>query len=110
MTHLPKDQNDNVIPALALRPSGAHQISAAGTAARNSTAFAATTRVVGLYATVPVYIATGGATVTATTSDHYFPAGIYYDIAIGGDVSAHDTHLSALAVSDSGTLYISEKE
>jgi hypothetical protein len=48
--------------------------------------------------------------VTATESDHYFPQGVYYDLAIGGGKTAHYTHVAALRVSSDCTLYISEKE
>ncbi|MCB1558179.1 MAG: hypothetical protein KDJ50_04580 [Alphaproteobacteria bacterium] len=83
---------------------------AAGIAsARNATAFASDTQIISVYATVPVYIRFGDATVTATTSDHFFPAGFYYDFAIGGDGVAHKTHMAVLRQSTDGTVYISEK-
>lgn len=109
-TLLPQDFDNNVIPALRLRASGAHSITASGSSARNSTAFDADTRVIGVYATVPVYINFGNSSVTATSSTHYFPAGIYYDFAIGGGQTGHYTHLAVLQVSSGGTVYISEKE
>ncbi|MCB1783007.1 MAG: hypothetical protein KDI13_03355 [Alphaproteobacteria bacterium] len=85
-------------------------MAASATAARNATAFDAGTRIVSLYASVPVYVKFGGSTVTATSSDHYFPEGIYYDLAIGGERAAHYTHVSVLRVSSDGDVYISEKE
>jgi hypothetical protein len=109
-TILPRDSNDNVIPALRLRDGGAHVISASGTSARNITAFNADTRIVSLYTSSPVYLKFGDSSVTATSSDHYFPADVYYDVSIGGDKMAHYTHIAALAVSASGSVYISEKE
>ncbi len=109
-TLLPQDQNDNPIPALRMKNSGAHSISVSASSTRNSNAFAENTRVVSIYADTPIYIAFGDSSVTATTSDHFFPAGIYYDVAIGGDKSAHYTHIATLQVSESGNLYISEKE
>ncbi len=108
-TLLPRDSDDNIIPALRLG-AGAHQVSATGTSARNATAFNADTRVVSVYATQPVTIKFGDSSVTATNTSHYFPAGVYYDFAIGGGHTAHNTHLAVLAVSASGTVYISEKE
>lgn len=108
-TLLPTDQNNNPIPALRLKDGGAHQIAAGSTSARNSTAFDSGTQVVSIYATVPVYLRFGNASVTAATTDHYFPSGIYYDIAIGGDGSAHHTHLAVLRESSDGTVYISER-
>lgn len=109
-TLLPLDNRDQPIPAMRLKTAGAHTIAASGTAARNATAFDADTRVISIYATVPVYLKFGDNTVTATNAAHYFPSGVYYDFAIGGGASGHYTHVSALAVSSSGSVYISEKE
>ena len=110
-TLLPKDADNNVIPALRLRDGGAHALTVTGVAARNVTAFDDDTKVVSVYATVPVYMKFGDAGVTATTADHYFPAGVYYDIAITGGSSkgAHDTYVSVLRFDEDGTVYISEK-
>lgn len=109
-TLMPQDSNDNPIPALRLKQGGAHTITVSASSAKNAAAFDASTRIVSLYSDVPVYIKCGDSSVTATTGDHYFPAGLYYDIAIGGENSAHYTHIAALQVSSGGTLYISEKE
>ncbi|HRQ60745.1 MAG TPA: hypothetical protein PLO23_04440 [Alphaproteobacteria bacterium] len=111
MTILPLDSNKNPIPALRLKSSGgAHAITTSGSSARNSTAFAAGTRVISLYATQDVYVRLGGASVTAANTDHFFPAGTYYDIAVGGDETGHATHIAAIQVSTGGMLYVSEKE
>lgn len=109
-TLMPTDINDNAIPALRLRASGAHAIAAGAASARNTAAFNAETRVVSLYATVPVYVKFGNSAVTATASDHYYPAGLYYDFAVGGDQSGHYTHVAVLRASSDGTVYVSEKE
>lgn len=109
-TLLPQDSNDNPIPALRLRQNGAHSVVVGVASARNATALDAGTQIVSLYSDTPVYIAFGDATVTASASDHYFPANTYYDLSIGGDHSAHYTHIAVLQVSSAGTLYISEKE
>lgn len=109
-TFLPKDSNENIIPALRLKASGAHSISVGASTARNSTGFNAATRVVSLYSDVACYVKFGDNTVTATSSDHYFPAGLYYDIAVGGGDTGHYTNVAVLRVSENGTLYISEKE
>jgi hypothetical protein len=84
MTYMPVDLNNVSIPALALRAGGAHKISASTTSARNTVAFHKGTRVVSVYASEPVYIAFGGADVTASNTGHYFPAGVYYNFSIGG--------------------------
>ncbi|MEM6781859.1 MAG: hypothetical protein AAF569_08350 [Pseudomonadota bacterium] len=111
-TLLPKDADNNIIPALRLKDDCAHTIAVTGTSARNSVAFATTTKVISLYATGPVYVRLGDASVSATAADHYFPAGVYYDIAISGgaDQTAQDTYIAALQADSSCTLYISEKE
>lgn len=112
-TLLPKDADNNVIPALRLRSDGgAHTIAATAASARNFTAFSAGTKVVSVYATGAVYLRFGGGSITATVTDHYFPQGIYYDFAIsGGDAKGpHNTHLAVLAAGSNCTVYVSEKE
>lgn len=110
MTTLPRDSDNTPIPALRLKPSGAHSINASGTTARNATAFDTDTRVISVYSTTPIYMTFGDNTVTATASDHYFPAGLYFDYAIGGDKTLHTQHIAVLAESGTGTVYISEKQ
>ena len=74
-------------------------------------AFDADTKVISVYASVPVYLKMGDVGVSATTSDHYFPAGVYYDFAIEGAASVHYSHIAALRADGvDGTVYISEKE
>lgn len=109
-TLLPQDQNDNPIPALRLKSGGAHKVSAGASSTNNATAFNENTKIIGLYADAPVYIAFGNSSITATTDDHFFPAGIYYDVSIGGDHSAHYSHIAVLQAAGSGTVFISEKE
>lgn len=111
-TLLPKDADNNAIPALRLRDNGAHALNVGTTSTSNSTAFDEGTKVVSLYTTVPVYISFGGANVTATSSDHYFPAGVYYDIALSGGSGkgAHHDYIAVLRAEEDGVLYISEKE
>jgi len=109
-TFLPQDSNDNPIPVLGLKPSGAHEIAATTSgSARNATPLDAATRVVSLYTEEAVYVRFGDATASASATDHYFPAGVYYDFALGGDTTAHNTHIAVRAVSASGNVYISEK-
>ncbi len=110
-TLMPTDDNNNPIPALRLRAgAGAHAIAATASSARNTNAFDGGTQIVSLYATVPVYVRFGSSSVSATSSDHYFPAGIYYDFAIGGEGAAQYTHVAVLrADTTSGMVYVSEK-
>src|SRR5262249_10333321 len=109
-TLMPQDANQFPIPALRLKQGGAQSIAAGSSSARNSVAFAADTRVVSVYATVPVYVHFGDSTVTAPSSSHFFPHGVYYDFSIGGNEQAHYDHIAVLQVSSAGTVYISEKE
>ncbi len=109
-TLLPIDSDNNPIPALRLKNNGAHSINVSATSARNSVAFDTNTKIVSLYATVPVYLALGDNTASATSADHYFPAGVYYDIAIGDERSGQATHIAAIRAEGDGTLYISEKQ
>jgi len=109
-TLLPTDSDNNVIPAVRLKDGGSHSVSVTDTTARDSDAFDAGTRIVSLYATGAVYIKFGDSGVEATASDHYFPAGVYYDFAIGGGRVDQYTHVAALRVSSDCALYISEKE
>lgn len=111
MTMLPIDADLNPIPALRLKVTGgAHSVAATAASARNATAFNDATRVVSVYATGPVYLRFGGSTVTAAATDHYFPAGVYYDFAIGGDKVGHFSNLAVLRAETDCTVYISEKE
>ncbi len=109
-TFLPQDSNDNPIPALRFKNGGSHSISAGGVSARNATAFADGTRIISVFATAPIYMKFGDAGVSATSADHYFPAGVYYDLSIGGDNTAHYEHIAVLAVDGAATVYVSEKE
>ncbi len=108
-TILPTDENNNPIPALRLRDGGAHKINATGVSSRNAVAFSSETRVISVYATAGVFIRFGASNVTATNTDHYFPAGVYYDIAIGGEEAKQYTHISVIRDMADGVLYISEK-
>ncbi len=109
-TILPKDAENLPLPALRLKDGGAHTINVSSSSARNSVAFSADTRVISLYATGPIHVKFGGSTVTAAASDHYFPAGVFYDVAIGGGKTGHLTHVAALRADTDCILYISEKE
>lgn len=109
-TILPKDSENIPIPALRLKDGGAHTITVTSSSSRNSTAFSVDTRVVSVYATGPVYLKFGSSSVTAASTDHYFPAGVYYDVATGGGKSGRFTHVAAIRAEQDCKLYISEKE
>jgi len=109
-TLMPTDANNNPIPALRLKQDGAHQIAASSSSTRNAIAFDAMTEIISIYATVPIYIRFGNAAVVAQATDHYFPAGIYYDLAIAADDQGRATHIAIMRAGDTdGSVYISEK-
>jgi hypothetical protein len=110
MTSLPKDSDNNTIPALRLRAGGSHAIAVTATSARNAAPFTSFCRVVSLYATGPIFLRFGNSSVTATTSDHYFPGGVYYDMAIQGSKTSQNTYVAAVRAEGDCTLYVSEKE
>jgi hypothetical protein len=112
-TLLPVDEDSNPIPAMRLRPGGAHTISATAVSARNAIAFDEATKVVSLFATGPVYVRFGADSVMAATTDHYFPQGLYYDFAVSGgefNKSPRHTHVAVKAADTDCTVYISERE
>lgn len=110
MTSMPKDSDNYPIPALRLRPAGAYALNVTASSTRNATPFSTGAKVVGLYATGPVFLRFGNSAVTATSTDHYFPGGVYYDMAIAGDKEARHDYVAALRAESDCTLYISEKE
>lgn len=106
---MPLDDMDNVMPALAFKADGAHKITSTGAAVKNAAAFDERTSIVSLYATAPVFISFGDATVVAINADHYFPAGVYYDVAIGDGRKNHTPYISIIAEDADAIVYISEK-
>ncbi len=110
-TQLPTDENGHPIPALRFMPAGAHVLTVGATSTRVGP-FNAKTRVISIFATGPVFLSSGDATVVAASSDHFFPAGTYYHASLGGDLQGRDRHgyLAALRADSDCTLYISEKE
>lgn len=111
-TLLPKDADNHLIPALRLKPGGAHHLEAADISIRNQAAFDIDTKVVAVYATGPVYMRFGDEDVGADENDHFYPAGLYYDFAIsgGGTKASHHSHLAVLAAGAPCFVYVSEKE
>ncbi len=111
-TLLPKDADNNIIPALRLRDSGAHSLNVGGSSVRNIIPFSDETKIISVYASAPIFLKFGDESVAAASSDHYFPGGVYYDIALtgGNGKGAHHAYVSALRAEGDCTLYISEKE
>jgi hypothetical protein len=108
-TFLPRDDDYQPIPALRLKAGGAQALGAGAVSVR-SAAFDPATRVVGLYATGPVFVRTGDASVTAGPGDHFFPEGFYYDLSLGDARQGRHSHLAVLSADADCILHLSEKE
>ena len=109
VTVLPRDVDDRVIPALRLRPGAAQTVAVTSASARPATAFNTETRVISLYATVPMFVRLGDNTVTAAATDHFLPAETYLDIAVGGGKVTQYGYVAFIRASSDGTVYVSEK-
>lgn len=109
-TFLPRDDDFAPIPALRLKPDGAHALPLSGASIRNAAAFAPRTRVIAVTATAAAFIRTGGDDVTATAADHYLPAGVYLYLSLGDDRQGAHRWLAALEAEGGGELHISELE
>lgn len=110
-TFLPRDDDYNPIPALRLKPDGAHSVSIGDTAARNAAAFAPGTRVIAVHSDVPCHLRTGDEAVTAGTGDHVLPAGTYLYLSLGDGRQSRHSHIAVLAADSlPGTLHVSEME
>ena len=108
-TLLPIDANNYPLQVMRLRPGFAQSVAVTSTSARNASAFDSETRVVGLYATVAMFVRFGGNTITAAVTDHYIPADTYMDISVAGDDTQSFSYVAAIRAATDGTLYISEK-
>ncbi len=107
---MPFDDNLNPIPVLRFKQGGAHRIDAGDASQRNLIPFDQQTRVIGIFATGPIFLATGSDNVTATVEDHFFPENVYYDLALGDGQRPCHSHLAVIAASGPCVVYISEKE
>jgi len=108
----PRDDGNEAIPVLGLRPGGGHQVPFDGTA-NTSPQISNSVRVVTLHSNVDCYVETGGASVTAnTTQGHFLPASIPFDISLGADneASKNARYVSVVSTSAEGILHISERE
>jgi hypothetical protein len=117
---MPLDDNSQAVPCITLRDGKAHKItSATSAAAKNTTPFDEETVVISIYATSAVWIKflNSPDDEPATANDHYYPAGVYYNFHLGGQVGdayadqrPNKKYISVLGVDGTGTVYISECE
>ncbi|WP_042694399.1 hypothetical protein [Azospirillum sp. B506] len=108
-TLMVRDDNGIPLPVLRLRPDGAHRL-AVTTDSGTIGPFPDEIRVISLYADGPVYLRTGRADVSASQTDHFLPAGLYLDLALGPAGPGRHSHLAAISPSGHCTLYVSERE
>lgn len=111
-TRMPRDDNSQSIPVLRFRTGGAQKVSINSSSA-SSISIPAGTRVITLICSVNAYFETGLEGVVATSSSHYIPAGLPFDMALGSDLSDTDgyhSNISIIADSTSGVAFISERE
>jgi len=109
---MPNDDQGQLIPVLGFKQGGAHSKTITSSAA-NATTVASGTKVITLVCDVAAFFNIGNSTVTVGTSDHFIPANVPYDISLGSSyttVAGLDTTVNVVAVSTSGTSYISERE
>ena len=110
----PRDSGGSPIPVLRFRAGSAQKLSSVNSStAQRTAAFTTGTQVITVTASTAMFLATGDSSVTATSSTHYLASGVPMDLALGMDMSSttdYHTHASFIAVSDTGTVYISERE
>jgi len=108
MSRQPKDENNNAIPILPLKPGGGQKVTIAAASARST---AVATQAVTLHANCNCFVEIGDSTVIASTStSHYLPELQTYDIGTGIAFGAADTrHVAVIRDTADGVLYISER-
>ena len=112
MSKQPRDDGNEPIPVLALRPGGGQQIAIEGSSNRSSQ-ISASVRVVTLFSTVDAFIEIGDSTVSANDStSHFLPAQIPYDISLGAETRSSDNsrYVAVIQSASSGTLHLSERD
>ena len=112
MSKQPRDDGNEPIPVLGLRPNRGHQVPYTSSS-NTSPAISSSVRVVTLYATTDCFIETGDASVEAFTSNsHFLPNSIPYDVSLGAenDASDNDKFVAVVQSESAGKLYISERE
>lgn len=112
MSKQPRDDGNEPIPVLGLRPNKGHQVPHT-TSSNTSPAISPSVRVVSLYSTTDCFIETGNVTITANQSNsHFLPSGFIYDVSLGAETTAsqNDKYVAVISATSPGTLYISERE
>lgn len=114
MSQQPKDNANEPIPVLGLRPNGGYQVPFTAATANTSPRISNSVRVVTLYSTVDAFIETAETdSVSAnSTNSHFLPATVPYDISLGPEVVSenNDRFVAVIGSTSSGVLYISERD
>ena len=112
MSKQPRDDGNDPIPVLGLRPNGGYQVPFTSES-NTSPAISGSVRVVTLYSTADCFIETGNASVEANTANsHFLPSSLPYDISLGAETDAtqNDKYVAVVQSAGGGTLYISERD
>ena len=112
-TRMPRDDNSQSIPVLRFRRSGAQHLNITSGTYTRSAMFPTGTRIITVVCTVDSYFETGNSSVVASSSSHFIPAGVPYDMALGSDMATIDdyhNYISVIAASGSGVAHISERD
>ena len=116
---LPTDGRGNEIPVLSYRDKDGTANTFASTVTTTAVRlgpFSEDIQVITMYSNADVHFITGNSTVTATTSSHFFPSGLYYDFNVyyGGEqfsITGGNQYIS-LITSDSSkdaNVHVSER-
>lgn len=112
MSKQPRDDANEPIPVLGIRPGGGQSVTLSSSSARSS-AISNPIRVITLFSNVDCFIETGDSSVVAHTSNgHFLPASTMVDISLGSEQIAanNDRHVAAIVSSGAGILRVSERE
>ena len=90
MSKQPRDDGNDPIPVLGFKNNGGQQVPFTSSSSNVSQQIGSSTRVVTLYSTKDAFIETHGLTTVAatTTSGHFLPATVPYDISMGFETAA----------------------
>jgi hypothetical protein len=112
MSKQPRDDGNEAIPVLALRPNRGLQVPFTDTS-NTSPQISSSVRVVTLFATQDCFIEIGGSGVEANTSNsHFLSSSIPFDISLGAETNPadNDKFVAVIQASNPGTLHISERD
>ena len=112
MSKQPRDDGNDPIPVLALRPNRGLQVPFTSSS-NTSPQISHSVRVVTLFATQDCFVEVGDSGVEANTSNSHFLSGsIPYDISLGAETNPadNDKYVAVIQAQTAGTLYISERD